>query len=71
MHRLKVIDRILTLRPDEIVCEKVVPDKSPIFDGHFPDYPVVCGALLLEAAERLPAYENKDFYSLELIGACA
>jgi 3-hydroxyacyl-[acyl-carrier-protein] dehydratase len=45
-----LIDRILEFDPAgrTIRAEAVVPMESPIFEGHFPDYPLMPGVLLLE-----------------------
>ena len=46
----QMIDRIVALDVDgrsvRSVCK--VPEKSTIFEGHFPNYPLMPGALLLE-----------------------
>src|SRR5215475_14233565 len=45
-----LIDRILEFDPvgRTIRAEAVVPTASPVFEGHFPDYPLMPGVMLLE-----------------------
>lgn len=44
-----LVDRILELEPERIVGIKNVTANEPFFAGHFPDFPVMPGVLILEA----------------------
>ncbi|HEX9373234.1 MAG TPA: 3-hydroxyacyl-ACP dehydratase FabZ [Roseiflexaceae bacterium] len=63
-----LIDRILELEPGQrAVGEKLVTIGEPFFQGHFPDYPIMPGVLIVEAlaqtggvaALSLPEYKGK------------
>jgi 3-hydroxymyristoyl/3-hydroxydecanoyl-(acyl carrier protein) dehydratase len=34
--------------PDAIECSSVIPTWAPIFEGHFPEHPILPGALMVE-----------------------
>jgi 3-hydroxyacyl-[acyl-carrier-protein] dehydratase len=50
LEYFSLIDRIveLNLTDRKIFAEAIVPLTSPIFEGHFPGYPIMPGVLLLE-----------------------
>ncbi|MBV9249835.1 MAG: beta-hydroxyacyl-ACP dehydratase [Acetobacteraceae bacterium] len=50
LEYFQMIDRITTLDPDAhtVRAECVVPDDSPVFEGHFPGYPLLPGVLMIE-----------------------
>ena len=51
-HRypLLLVDRIIEMVPGErVVGLKSVTGNEPFFEGHFPDYPVMPGVLIIEA----------------------
>ncbi|MEW4354562.1 3-hydroxyacyl-ACP dehydratase FabZ [Streptococcus pneumoniae] len=50
-HRypMLLVDRVLEVTEDEIVALKNVTINEPFFNGHFPDYPVMPGVLIMEA----------------------
>src|SRR5579871_2735230 len=44
-----LVDRIVELEADRIVGIKNVTVNEPFFNGHFPDFPVMPGVLIVEA----------------------
>src|SRR5712691_9570676 len=54
-HRypMLLVDRIEELEADRIVGIKIVTVNEPFFDGHFPDYPVMPGVLIVEAMAQV------------------
>jgi 3-hydroxyacyl-[acyl-carrier-protein] dehydratase len=44
-----LVDRIVELEPERIVGIKNVTLNEPFFTGHFPDFPVMPGVLIVEA----------------------
>lgn len=51
-----LVDRVLELAPKEsITAIKNVTINEPFFQGHFPDYPVMPGVLIIEALAQTAA----------------
>ncbi|HWC96034.1 MAG TPA: 3-hydroxyacyl-ACP dehydratase FabZ [Candidatus Sulfopaludibacter sp.] len=44
-----LVDRIVEMEPDRVVGIKQVTNNEPFFQGHFPDFPVMPGVLIIEA----------------------
>jgi 3-hydroxyacyl-[acyl-carrier-protein] dehydratase len=44
-----LVDRIIELEAERIVGIKSVTQNEPFFQGHFPDFPVMPGVLIVEA----------------------
>jgi len=44
-----LVDRILEVKEDSLKAIKNVTMNEPFFQGHFPDYPVMPGVLIVEA----------------------
>ena len=54
-HRypMLLVDRILELEPERIVGIKNVTVNEPFLQGHFPDFPVMPGVLIVEAMAQV------------------
>ncbi len=54
-HRypMLLVDRIVELEPDRIVGIKNVTANEPFFMGHFPEFPVMPGVLIVEAMAQV------------------
>src|SRR5882724_11769930 len=54
-HRypMLLVDRIEELEPERVVGIKNVTINEPFFDGHFPDFPVMPGVLIVEAMAQV------------------
>ena len=48
LEYFQMIDRVASLDGEAIVVESTIPDASPVFEGHFPGYPLMPGVLLVE-----------------------
>jgi 3-hydroxyacyl-[acyl-carrier-protein] dehydratase len=63
-----LVDRIIEMEPERVVGIKQVTANEPHFTGHFPDFPVMPGVLIVEAMaqcagvlvlQQMPDRENK------------
>ena len=59
-----LVDRVIELKPNESIrAIKNVTINEPFFQGHFPDYPVMPGVLIVEALAQTGGIliVNSDF----------
>ena len=58
LEYFEMIDRIVALdrAGGRIEATATVPQASPVFEGHFPDYPLVPGVLLTETMAQASGY---------------
>lgn len=50
-----LVDKILEIDEEHVVCQKCVTVNEPFFQGHFPDYPVMPGVLIVEGLAQATA----------------
>ena len=50
-----LVDRVTEISDERVVGIKQVSGNEPFFQGHFPNYPVMPGVLLIEACAQLGA----------------
>jgi 3-hydroxyacyl-[acyl-carrier-protein] dehydratase len=48
LEYFQMVDRITALEPRLVRAECRVPEQSPVFEGHFPGYPILPGVLMIE-----------------------
>lgn len=56
LEYFQMIDRVLSVDPERIEAEALVPRDSTVFEGHFPGHPLVPGVLLLETMAQASGY---------------
>lgn len=54
-HPMLLIDEIISLTSDNIVCQKTFHADEFFFQGHYPDQPIVPGIILCESAMQAGA----------------
>ncbi len=69
------IDRVISLEKNRIVAEKDVSNKEEFFKGHFVDFPIMPGALIVEGMGQaatllvrngIPNHKEKDILAYKL-----
>ncbi|WP_027284719.1 3-hydroxyacyl-ACP dehydratase FabZ family protein [Rubritepida flocculans] len=48
LEYFEMVDRVLEHGPERLVARARVPEASPVFEGHFPGFPLLPGVLMIE-----------------------
>jgi 3-hydroxyacyl-[acyl-carrier-protein] dehydratase len=58
LETFQMIDRVVAFdaAARSLTAEATVPESSPVFEGHFPGYPIMPGVLLLETMAQASGY---------------
>lgn len=56
LEYFQMIDRVVAVDAERLSAEATVPEASPVFEGHFPGYPIVPGVLLVETMAQAGGY---------------
>lgn len=48
LEYFEMVDRVIEHGPERLVARARVPDASPVFEGHFPGFPLLPGVLMIE-----------------------
>jgi 3-hydroxyacyl-[acyl-carrier-protein] dehydratase len=72
LEYFQMIDRVtgLDFEAGTLSAQSVVPDKSPVFEGHFPGMPLVPGVLLIETMAQASGFlllAVSDFASMPFL----
>jgi 3-hydroxyacyl-[acyl-carrier-protein] dehydratase len=67
LEYFEMIDRVEEIDADAgtIRARSRLPDKSPVFDGHFPGFPTLPGVLMLEMINHVAGYVIARRHNLE------
>lgn len=72
LEYFQMIDRVVSvdLHAKTLVANSTVPEKSPVFEGHFPGMPLVPGVLLIETMAQACGFlvlAETDFQSMAFL----
>jgi 3-hydroxyacyl-[acyl-carrier-protein] dehydratase len=72
LEYFQMIDRVASLEGDVLVAEARTPVASPVFEGHFPGYPIMPGVLLVETMAQACGWlllARQDFAAMPFLAA--
>ena len=50
------LDRVIEISAEEIIAEKTFPKDESFYEGHFPNFPITPGVIILEAMDQKIPY---------------
>jgi 3-hydroxyacyl-[acyl-carrier-protein] dehydratase len=67
LEYFEMLDRVhvLDLQAQKICCTSTIPMISPVFEGHFPTYPIVPGVLLIEIMAQAAGYLSLTIFKFK------